>query len=144
MNEWLYIIRYMTTLAVFVDWVDRVVQAREARKWSARELARRMGLSHSTIAGWEQRRVANLSMEAVRGLAQAFGVRQQTMSAYLSGELELERLAADQLPPAVEIDPSLAMYASLMGKLSPKRRQEVTDFLLKMTDDELRERGGDD
>lgn len=114
------------------DWVDRLVAVRDERGWSARELARRMGVSHSTVAGWEQRRVAKLSLEAVGQLAKAFGVRSQTMGAYLSGDISVAHLMDDEQPalPA-DIDPDTALFYEGWQLLTETERQAVKDVMLK-------------
>jgi transcriptional regulator with XRE-family HTH domain len=127
---------------------------KDLRKWLGvpqRDFATIIDVASGTLASWESGKVQELKMDTLRRMAEALGVSTALLTAYFAGDAELDVLkdagAALQVKKegvTPDIDPSLAMYASLVGRLSPKRRQEMTEFLLKLADDELRERGGDD
>jgi transcriptional regulator with XRE-family HTH domain len=68
---------------------------RRERRWSQRELARRIGVSHMSVSHWETSR-NEPSARQLRALSEAFGVPMETIA--------FEREAAQQVHERVAME----------------------------------------
>lgn len=132
-------------VALMADPKPRLAQRiRALRKhfgFTLRGLEKATGVPYSTIGTWESVNSGGINPSNEAALARGLGIEVSLLRAYLYDDVQPP---LPQRSVNSDIDPSLAMYASLIGRLGPKRRQEMNEFLLKLADDELRERGGDD
>lgn len=73
----------------------RVKQLRESHKLTQSELAKITGIAEGTIKAWESGRVQDLTLDAVRRLAPAYGMTPETLTRYLNATLTMEPEPAD-------------------------------------------------
>lgn len=108
---------------------------------SLRALHARSGIPATTMASWERGDVETVGGRNAAALGRALGLEPSVILAYLYDDNppELPGALPDISSSTPVVDPSFAMYASLVGRLSPGRRLEATNFLLKLADEELEE-----
>jgi repressor LexA len=77
----------------------RLKQLRQDHNLTQLQLFRATGIAEGTIKAWESGRVQDLTLDAVRRLAPAYGMTPEALTRYLNGQPEPPSTAAKQSEP---------------------------------------------
>jgi transcriptional regulator with XRE-family HTH domain len=115
---------------------------REAREWKQEELARRAGLTQSTVAYVEADKYANPTRKTLGGLAHAFGV---TIDALLAAANGAAVEPGPPTPEALVIPPGLdpkwvADFLKYGHRLTAKQRQSLLQLARSLADEAAEQR----
>ena len=123
---------------------------KDLRSWlgiSQRDLAAAADVAAGTIASWENGKVRELKVDAVRRIALVTGVLSALLTSYFAGGSALADLKnagaafRSSTPVDADIDPDMALFYEGWQLLTPEEKQAITNVMLRAA---LRRQAGDD